>query len=174
MGILAFIIIWTTALTTILLVLAGKMSKIQIFNDGIFVEDFMYPVFIPNDAIKSIKLGYKLPSILMRTNGYGGLKMWKGFYRIKEGRKRVILYLEDHNKVPFIEIQTTKDTYFVNFKNVEQTMQLYDEMTSAVKLVDESRLIDFKGISPIRSIIVVVIFTIVIMVPILIVPLLLS
>ena len=53
-------------------------------------------------------------------------------------------------------------------------MQLYNEMTLAVKLVDESRLIDFKGISPIRSIIVVVIFTIVIMVPILIVPLLLS
>ena len=51
-----FIWVWTFAITAVLLVLAGKMSKIQVFSDGILIDDFMYPAFIPNDAIKSIRL----------------------------------------------------------------------------------------------------------------------
>ena len=167
-----FIWVWTIVTTAVLLILEGKMAKIQVFNDGILINDFMYPSFIPNDAIKSIKLVYKAPNVTMRSNGYGGIKMWKGFYRLKELKKRAVLYLENHYKGPFVEIQTTNDLFYINFKNAEQTQQLYDEMNSTLKLVDESRVIDLPKLSQKRSIVVVVVFILVLMIPILLLPML--
>ena len=166
-----FTLVWTFVTTAILLILEGKMAKIQVFSDGILIDDFMYPAFIPNDAIKSIRLVYKMPGVGMRINGYGGLKTWKGFYRIKD-IKRAVLYLENHYKGPFVEIQTTYDMYYINFKNAEQTTQLYNEMNSTVKLVDESRVIDLPKLSQKRSIVVVVVFILVLMIPILLLPML--
>ena len=166
-----FIWVWTIVTTAVLLILEGKMAKIQVFSDGILIDDFMYPAFIPNDAIKSIKLVYKMPGIGMRINGYGGLKTWKGFYRIKDIR-RGVLYVENHYKGPFIEIQTTYDMYYINFKNADQTQQLYDEMNSTLKLVDESRVIDLPKLSQKRSIVVVVVFLLVLMIPIILLPIL--
>lgn len=166
-----FIWVWTFAITAVLLVLAGRMSKIQVFSDGVLIDDFMYPAFIPNDAIKSINLVYKMPGVAMRINGYGGLRTWKGFYRLKDIR-RGVLYVENHFKGPFIEIKTANDVYYINFKNVEQTQQLYDEMSSTLKLVDESRLYDLPKLSQKRSIVIVVVFVLVLMIPILLLPLL--
>lgn len=166
-----FIWVWTIVTTAVLLILEGKMAKIQVFSDGILIDDLMYPAFIPNDAIKSIKLVYKMPGIGMRINGYGGLKTWKGFYRIKDIR-RGVLYVENHYKGPFVEIQTTNDLFYINFKNAEQTQQLYDEMNATVKLVDESRVIDLPKLSQKRSIVVVVVFLLVLMIPIILLPIL--
>lgn len=162
--------VWIIVTTAVLLVLAGKASKIQLFNDGILIDDFMYPAFIPNDAIKSIDLICHI-SVVMRINGYGGLKTWKGFYKMK-GLKRAVLYLENHNKGPFIEIKTTGDVYYINCKNAEQTTQLYNDMKSTVKLVDESRLVVIPKLSQKRSIVVVVVFTLVLLIPILLIPML--
>ena len=167
-----FIWVWTIVTTAVLLILEGKMAKIQVFSDGILIDDFMYPAFIPNDAIKSIRLVYKSPSVMMRSNGYGGIKMWKGIYRLREFKRRAVLYLENHNKGPFVEIQTTNDMYYINYKNAEQTIQLYDEMNSTLKLVDESRLVDLPKFSQKRSIVVVVVFVLVLMIPILLLPML--
>lgn len=166
-----FMWVWTIIATAVLLILAGRISKIQVFNDGIVIDDFMYPAFIPNDAIKSINLVYCSLGVVMRSNGYGGLKTWKGFYKMKDS-KRAVLYLENHNKGPFIEIRTTGDVYYINLKNAEHTRQLYDEMDATVKLVDESRLMDLPKLSQKRSIVVVVIFILILMIPILLFPML--
>ena len=163
--------VWTFAITAVLLVLAGKMAKIQLFSDGILIDDFMYPAFIPSNAIQSIKLVYKMPGIGARINGYGGLKTWKGFYRI-QGIRRGVLYVENHFKGPFVEIKTTYDMYYINFKNAELTQQLYDEMNSTLKLVDESRVIDLPKLSQKRSIVIVVVFVLVLTIPILLLPML--
>ena len=167
-----FTLVWTFVITAILLILEGKMAKIQVFSDGILIDDFMYPAFIPNDAIKLIRLVYKSPRVTMRSNGYGGIRTWKGFYRLKEFKKRTVLYLENHYKGPFVEIQTTNDLFYINFKNAEQTTQLYNEMNSTVKLVDESRVIDLPKLSQKRSIVVVVVFVLVLMIPITLIPML--
>ncbi|MBQ7532873.1 MAG: hypothetical protein IJT45_04155 [Bacteroidales bacterium] len=155
-------------------ILVSKKPIIQIFPDGIYIKDFLYPSMIPNDSIKSVKLVYGMPKVTMRSNGYGGAFMWKGFFRIKDYRKRAVLYLENHYKAPFIEIQTTQDLYFINCKSPEQTTQLFDEMNATVKLVDESILVDMKTASQKRSIVVVVVFLVVLLIPSVIIPLLLS
>lgn len=164
----------TVACIIVFTILVCRKPIIQIFTDVIFIKDFLYPSMIPNDSIKSIKMVHIMPKVTMRSNGYGGAFMWKGFFRIKDYRKRAVLYLENHYKAPFIEVQTTHDLYFINCKSPEQTTQLFEEMNSTVKLVDESRLIDMKTASQKRSIVIVVVFIVVLMIPSLIIPLLLS
>lgn len=169
-----FSMILTIASIIAFTILVCRKPIIQIFTDGIFIKDFLYPSMIPNDSIKSIKMVHIMPKVTMRSNGYGGAFMWKGFFRIKDYRKRAVLYLENHYKAPFIEVQTTHDLYFINCKRPEQTTQLFDEMNSTIKLVDESRLIGMKTASQKRSIVIVVAFIAILLIPSVIIPLLLS
>jgi len=99
----------------------------------------------------------KLPKVTMRSNGYGGLKTWKGIFRIIGG-KRVLLYVEDHHKGPIIKIETVRESVYINFKDREQTHQLYDEMTKNVKILNETELVDCKVITDMRSWAIVVVF----------------
>lgn len=104
-----------------------------------------------------------MPKVMLRSNGYGGLRTWKGFFRIKNGGKSdALLYLENHRKGPFIQIETTKRLYFINLANEEQTRQLYDEIMSTVKFVDEKDLIVINDASPYKSIIIVVAFIVIV------------
>ena len=144
-------------MTIVLLVLFKKKTKFEIFDDLIIISDFAYPANIPNYAIKSISMVEKLPKVMMRSNGYGGLRMWKGIFRILGG-KRALFYVEDHFKGPLIKIETVRESVYINFKDKEQTHQLYDELTKNVKLLNEAELVDCKIVTTKRSWVIVGIF----------------
>ncbi len=144
-------------LTIVLLALFWKKTEFEIFNDLIVVNDFVYPANIPNYAIKSISMVEKLPKVMMRSNGYAGLKMWKGVFRILGG-KRSLFYVEDHNRGPLVKIETVRECIYINFKDKEQTNQLYDNLTKNVKLLNETELVDCKLITAKRSWVIVGIF----------------
>ena len=144
-------------MTIVLLVLFKKKTKFEIFSDLIIISDFAYPANIPNYAIKSISMVEKLPKVMMRSNGYGGLRMWKGIFRILGG-KRALFYVEDHFKGPLIKIETVRESVYINFKDKEQTHQLYDELTKNVKLLNETELVDCKIVTTKRSWVIVGIF----------------
>ena len=144
-------------MTIVLLVLFRQKTKFEIFSDLIIISDFAYPANIPNYAIKSISMVEKLPKVMMRSNGYGGLRMWKGIFRVLGG-KRALFYVEDHFKGPLIKIETVRESVYINFKDKEQTHQLYDELTKNVKLLNETELIDCKIVTTKRSWVIVGIF----------------
>ena len=144
-------------MTIVLLVLFRQKTKFEIFSDLIIISDFAYPANIPNYAIKSISMVEKLPKVMMRSNGYGGLRMWKGIFRILGG-KRALFYVEDHFKGPLIKIETVRESVYINFKDKEQTHQLYDELTKNVKLLNETELVDCKMVTTKRSWVIVGIF----------------
>ena len=144
-------------MTIVLLVLFRQKTRFEIFNDLIIISDFAYPANIPNYAIKSISMVEKLPKVMMRSNGYGGLKTWKGIFRILGG-KRALFYVEDHFKGPLIKIETVRESVYINFKDKEQTHQLYDELTKNVKLLNETELVDCKIVTTKRSWVIVGIF----------------
>lgn len=144
-------------LTIVFLAIFRKKTKFEIFNDLIIINDFVYPVNIPNYVIKSISMVEKLPKVMMRSNGYGGLKAWKGVFRILGG-KRSLFYVEDHFKGPLVKIETVRESIYINFKNSEQTRQLYDEMTKTVKIVNEAELVDCKFVTTTRSWVIAGIF----------------
>ena len=144
-------------MTIVLLVLFRQKTRFEIFSDLIIISDFAYPANIPNYAIKSISMVEKLPKVMMRSNGYGGLKTWKGIFRILGG-KRALFYVEDHFKGPLIKIETVRESVYINFKDKEQTHQLYDELTKNVKLLNETELVDCKIVTTKRSWVIVGIF----------------
>ena len=144
-------------MTIVLLVLFRQKTRFEIFSDLIIISDFAYPANIPNYAIKSISMVEKLPKVMMRSNGYGGLKTWKGIFRILGG-KRALFYVEDHFKGPLIKIETVRESVYINFKDREQTHQLYDELTKNVKLLNETELVDCKIVTTKRSWVIVGIF----------------
>ncbi len=154
-------------LAIVLLVLFKKRTRFEVYNDLIVAHDFAYPANIPNYAIKSISLIEKLPKVLMRSNGYGGLKTWKGIFRIAGG-KRTVLYVEDHFKGPVIKIDTVRENVYINFKDKEQTQQLYDEMAKNVKILDETELVDCKFVATMRSWAIAAVFIVVTMLVLLI------
>ena len=144
-------------LTIVFLAIFRKKTKFEIFNDLIVINDFVYPANIPNSVIKSISMVEKLPKTLMRSNGYGGLTRWKGVFRILGG-KRALFYVENHFKGPLVKIETVRESIYINFKDMGQTRQLYDEMTKTVKIVDEAELVDCKFVTTTRSWVIAGIF----------------
>lgn len=160
MLVLGIYIVIVTVLTVLFVIFIGKTPSFEVYNDIIIIRDVMYPAGIPNYTIKSIRLIDKLPSVLFRINGYGGIKRWKGIYGIKKGvYKKAYLYVDNHFKGPVIELRTANNLIYINLQTEEQTKQLYDEMMTTIKFVDENELSDYKVMPVWRSILVVVVFT---------------
>lgn len=150
-------------MVVLLVIFSGRKPKIFVEKDGIFIKDFMYPSRIFAETIKSVSLCDKMPKVISRSNGYAGAMTWKGFFRIYKGGKcSALLYLEKYRKGPFIQIETTKRLYFINLADEERTRQLYDEIMSTVKFVDEKDLIVIDDASPFKSIIIVAAFIVIV------------
>ena len=147
-----------SGLTIVLLLLFRKQSRFEIFNDSIVIHDFGYPANIPNYTIKSISMIEQMPKVMLKSNGYGGLKIQKGIFKIQGGR-RAALYVEDHRRGPFINIQTMRDNVYINLRDENQTHRLYDEMTKTIKILNEAELVDCKVVTTGRSWLVVAVFT---------------
>lgn len=139
-----------------MIVLNGRKPMICVEKDGVFVRDFMYPSAILAETIKSVGLCETMPKLSLRTNGYANSKVCKGFFSIyKNGLRTAILYLERRKNGPFIEIETTNKLYYINLSDESRTRQLYDEIMSTVKFVDEKNLVSVKTTSSHRSIFII-------------------
>lgn len=148
-----------SVLTVLFVIFVGKTPTFEIYSDIIIIRDMMYPANISNYTIKSIRMIDKLPGVLYRLNGYGGIKRWKGVFGMKNGiNKKAYLYVDNHFKGPVIELRTANDLIYINLQTEEQTKQLYNEMMSTIKFVDENELVDCKVMSVWRSIWIVLVF----------------
>lgn len=156
-------VILIIVMVVLLVIYSGRKPKIFVEKEGVFIKDFMYPSKIFAETIRSVSLCDKMPKVIFRSNGYAGAMTWKGFFRIYKGGKcNALLYLEKYIKGPFIQIETTKRLYFINLANEEQTRQLYDEIMSTVKFVDEKDLIVINDASLFKSIIIVAAFIVIV------------
>lgn len=156
-------VILIIVMVVLLVIYSGRKPKIFVEKEGIFIKDLMYPSRIFAETIKSVSLCDKMPKVISRSNGYAGAMTWKGFFRIyKDGKCSALLYLEKYRKGPFIQIETTKRLYFINLANEEQTRQLYEEIKSTVKFVDEKNLLVINDTSPFKSIIIVAAFIVIV------------
>lgn len=151
-------------LTVVFVVFIRRRPQIHVFEDGVLVKDLLYPSKIPNCTIKSIRLIDNLPKRMIRSNGYSGIRVWKGFFRIRdEYVKHGVLYVENAAQGPYIEIRTVNRLFIINLRNEGLTRILYDEMVSTVKLVGESELTEVKTIS-LRSFIIVTLFVFIVLI----------
>ena len=126
----------------VFLVVSFLQERIYVYDDGIKIKDFMYPLWIQNDTILSISLVDRLPLLIYKTNGGGLGRIQKGYYTIKKDGERsenATLYIRNRN-ASAIEIRTVKGLIYINRNNNEQTQELFDEIKNNVKILKESEL----------------------------------
>ena len=126
----------------VFLVVSFLQERIYVYDDGIKIKDFMYPLWIQNDTIVSISLVDRLPLLIYKTNGGGLGRIQKGYYTIKkdgEHSENATLYIRNRN-ASAIEIRTVKGLIYINRNNNEQTQELFDEIKNNVKILKESEL----------------------------------
>lgn len=126
----------------VFLVVSFLQERIYVYDDGIKIKDFMYPLWIQNDTIVSISLVDRLPLLIYKTNGGGLGRIQKGYYTIKKGgehSENATLYIRNRN-ASAIEIRTVKGLIYINKNNNEQTQELFDEIKNNVKILKESEL----------------------------------
>lgn len=126
----------------VFLVVSFLQERIYVYDDGIKIKDFMYPLWIQNDTIVSISFVDRLPLLIYKTNGGGLGRIQKGYYTIKKGGERsenATLYIRNRN-ASAIEIRTVKGLIYINKNNNEQTQELFDEIKNNVKILKESEL----------------------------------
>ena len=145
----------------VFLVVSFLQERIYVYDDGIKIKDFMYPLWIQNDTIASISLVDRLPLLIYKTNGGGLGRIQKGYYTIKkdgEHSENATLYIRNKN-ASAIEIRTVKGLIYINRKNDEQTQELFDEIKNNVKILKESEL-NYNARRPrtYRSVFIIVIF----------------
>lgn len=129
-------------LVLVFLVVSFLQERIYVYDDGIKIKDFMYPLWIQNDTIVSISLVDRLPLLIYKTNGGGLGRIQKGYYTIKkdgEHSENATLYIRNRN-ASAIEIRTVKGLIYINKNNNEQTQELFDEIKNNVKILKESEL----------------------------------
>ncbi|MBQ4548697.1 MAG: hypothetical protein IJA42_05890 [Bacteroidales bacterium] len=126
----------------VFLVVSFLQERVYVYDDGIKIKDFMYPLWIQNDTIVSISLVDRLPLLIYKTNGGGLGRIQKGYYTIKkdgEHSENATLYIRNRN-ASAIEIRTVKGLIYINKNNNEQTQELFDEIKNNVKILKESEL----------------------------------
>ncbi|MBE6347215.1 MAG: hypothetical protein E7067_08480 [Lentimicrobiaceae bacterium] len=145
----------------VFLVVSFLQERIYVYDDGIKIKDLMYPLWIQNDTIVSIKMIDNLPSLIYRTNGGGLGRIQKGYYTIKkdgEHSENATLYIRNR-KASAIEIRTVKGLIYINRKNDEQTQELFDEIKNNVKILKENELnYEAKRPRTYRSVFIIVVF----------------
>ncbi len=156
-------------MVALLLVAVVKRERIQIYEDGIKIKDWLYPLSIPNDTIVSISLVDSLPKLIRRTNGTGIGLILKGYFTVKnsslEYSENATLYIRNRN-ASAIEIRTVKGLVYINKKNDELTQSLFNEMKNTVKILKENELnLNAKRPRTYRSVIVIAVFFVVLLAP---------
>ena len=163
------IYIITGVMVVLLIVAAVRRERVLVFEDGIKVKDWLYPLTIPNDTIVSISLVDSLPKLIHRTNGTGIGLIQKGYFTVKnssqEHSENATLYVRNRN-ASAIEIRTVKGLVYINQKNDELTQELFNEMKSTVKILKENELnLNAKRPRTYRSVIVIAVFFVVLLAP---------
>ena len=130
-------------ITVVFSVLAVKKECVTVFEDGIKINDTLFPLAISNDTIISISLLDRMPRIVARSNGVSFGAVLKGRCRIKrdefEGSEKATVYQRKINGKT-IEIKTVNGSVFINKGDDFQTEELYNEMKSTIKILKDNEL----------------------------------
>lgn len=126
------------AITVVVIItggLAGGMIfetrpvKVEITPQTIDIKG-MYGIEIPVSSIENITLEDRMPKVLAKTNGFNAGGTLKGNFRL-EGIGAAKLFVQS-KAGPFIYIVTTQgDTVIINYRDGQQTRELYDKLLAA-------------------------------------------
>lgn len=125
---LALTIILLALILSIGIILSGKREiKINMSNSD-FSFKGIYGLTIKYSDIKKLDTISSLPRIRLRTNGYAFGKTLKGNFTLND-RTKVKLFITKGTP-PYIFIKTENYILYINFKNPDKTVDLFNALTT--------------------------------------------
>jgi len=113
------------------IILSGKREmKINMTNSD-FSFKGIYGLTIKYSDIKQLDTISFLPRIGLRTNGYAFGKTLKGNFTLND-RTKVKLFITKGTP-PYILIKTENDILYINFKNPDKTVDLFNALTTNLR-----------------------------------------
>lgn len=113
------------------IILSGKREmKINMTNSD-FSFKGIYGLTIKYSDIKQLDTISFLPRIGLRTNGYAFGKTLKGNFTLND-RTKVKLFITKGTP-PYILIKTKNDILYINFKNPDKTVDLFNALTTNLR-----------------------------------------
>jgi len=131
---LAVVIIFICLTFPTLLILSGSRDTAVTTEDTYLRIKGMYGLTVKYSEIKQLDTIAGLPGIKARTNGYALGVSYKGNFRLRTDEKaKLFIRL---GVPPYIVIKTDKHNIYLNFKNRNNTLDLFNTLTT--KLIYKS------------------------------------
>lgn len=127
------IAVWTIVIVVVgsmILILYGTKEHDVVIQDNQIKISGMYGTDIKLNDIQSFELLDKMPSIKTRTNGFGTSSTKKGYFDV-EGEGNCLLFIKGNEK--YVKIKTNDKTMYINFKNTDKTIDLYNILANSKK-----------------------------------------
>lgn len=123
--VLVFVIVFPVAM----IIAGSKPLEIKMSSAG-FTISGMYGVSVNYSDIRSVDTIAQLPPVKARTNGFAARGILKGKFRMKDD-SRVRLFI-DKRVSPIIVIDYQGTKMYLNNKNREETIGIYDELKNKI------------------------------------------
>ena len=135
-GYLLAVVILLVCLTfPTLLILSGSRDTVVTTTDTDFRIKGMYGIIVKYSDIRQLDTIADLPGIKARTNGYALGVSYKGNFRLRSDEKaKLFIRL---GVPPYIFIKTEKLNIYLNFRNRNNTLDLFNTLTT--KLINKSK-----------------------------------
>ncbi len=88
----------------------------------------VYGLTIKYSDIKQLDTISSLPRIYLKTNGYAFGKTLKGNFTLNDGTKAKLFITK--KRPPYILIKTESDILYINFRNPDKTVNLFNALTT--------------------------------------------
>lgn len=100
-------------------------NKIVVENNNLVIEGG-FGIKLPKDDINDVTLLDSMPKVKNKKNGSNLGNYRKGLFTL-DNNEVVNLYLES-NKGPYLRIQSTKGDFYINFKNSNETKEIFEKI----------------------------------------------
>jgi len=100
-------------------------------NEDMVIVSGMYKRNIKTDDILEVSLEDEMPKVLRKTNGFNMGYTLRGSFNLEnEGNSSIFVH---ENKSPFVFIRTHDRLYIINFRESQETIELFNQIEEILK-----------------------------------------
>jgi hypothetical protein len=110
--------------------LQTRDPKVTVTRDRLSIESLFYGQDYPLADVTAVSLEARLPRVLLRTNGFAGGGLLRGWFSV-DGLGKGKLFV-DSGSSPFVLVRLRNGFVIVNFGSPEKTQSLYRELEAAL------------------------------------------
>ncbi len=110
--------------------LQRRDPRVAVTADRLSIDSLFYGQDYPLSQITAVSLEPRLPRVLLRTNGFAGGGILRGWFKV-EGLGRGKLFV-DSGSAPFVLVRLRDGFVIVNSSDPQQTRALYERLRAAM------------------------------------------